>query len=237
MRTPDREANSIEGTKQMTTSYIPAQDGAFASWLLNFRTQLDLGVGVPPATGGDVANVDAVDTAYQAAYLLATDPLTRTPTTVAAKNTAKSNALAVVRPVAQLINNDVSVSDADRITLGLTVRATTPTPISAPTTFPLLDLLNATPGVHTIQYRDSATPTSKAKPAGALQMELYQAIGTTPAPDPTTSVFLSVQTKSPFLVAQDPANVGKVATYFARWITRTGLVGPWSSGVSLTVAF
>lgn len=231
------EAQPNEGETEMTASYIPASDAGFAAWLLNFRTQLDLGVGVPPALVGDVTNVDTVDTAYQAAYLAATDPLTRTPVTVAAKNTAKSTALATVRPIAQLINADPSISDGDRVTLGLTVRSTTPTPITAPTTFPLLDILTATPGIHTIQYRDSDTPTTKAKPFGALQMELYEAIGIAAAPDPTTSVFAGLVTKSPFLVPQDPANAGKIATYFARWVTRTGLVGPWSSGVTLTIAF
>lgn len=221
----------------MTTPYIPASDAGFASWLLNFRTLVDVNFAAYGVSGPQVTAIDAADTAYQAAFLLATDPSTRTPSTIAAKNTAKFDALTTVRPIAQEINARPTVTDMMRSDLGLTIRKTVPTPINAPTTFPLLDILNATPGIHTIQYRDSDTPTTKAKPFGALQMELYRAVGVAAAPDPTTAVFVATITKSPFLVAQDPTDAGKIATYFSRWLTRTGLLGPWSSGVSLTIAF
>jgi hypothetical protein len=185
----------------------------------------------------DAAAVTAVVSAYDAAYTLAVDPSTRTPSTVAAKDAAKSAALATVRPIAQFIRNNLGVSNEDKIALGLTVPSTTPTPIPTPTTVPLLSVIAATPGVHKISMRDDATPLSKAKPFGALQLQLFSVIGTVVAPTPAGALFVSVVTKSPFFVDLDPADAGKIATYFGRWVTRTGKVGPWSSGASLTVAF
>ena len=221
----------------MTAPYIPATDSGFLAWSINFESIIDGDFAALGLTGGQAAAYTVLDTAYQAAYAAAVNPATRTPVTVQAKDNAKTDAIANARVLAQIIKSNPAVSDATLISLGITVDIFPPTPVPTPTTFPLLDLLNATPGVHKLQYRDSDTPLSKAKPPGAKLMELYQAVGVAVAPDPSTAVFLATYTKSPLLVAQDPANVGKVATYFARWLTQTGLVGPWSSGVSLTIAF
>lgn len=221
----------------MSASYIPASDTLFNTWLVNFDAFVTADGLSWDLTAPQIAAVAAVTSAYTAALTLATDPSTRTPATIAAKNTAKSTALATVRPIAQFLNASTLVTDEDRASLGITIRKTVPTPIASPTTFPLLDILQGTPGQHKIQYRDSETPTTKAKPPGAIQMELYSVAGLTAAPEPSDAVFHSLQTKAPFFVDLDVADTGKVITYFARWVTRTGLVGPWSSGVSLTATF
>lgn len=221
----------------MSGSYIPASDSGFLAWLDNFDDITSVDFAALGLTGGQAAAITAQRTAYDASYAAAINPATRTPVTIATKDTDKATALATVRPLAQLIRNNPDVDDATKISLGLTVPDTDPTPIPAPLTFPLLDVLAATPGIHKLQYRDSDTPTTKAKPYGALQMELYQAIGTAAAPDPSTATFVGLITKSPFEVELDAGDAGKIATYFARWVTRRGLVGPWSSGVTMTVAF
>lgn len=221
----------------MTTPYIPPKDADFLAWLDNFDDLTAVNFAAYGLTAPQAASITTQRTNYDAAFAAATNPATRTPVTVATKDTMKATALATVRPLAQIIRNNPAVSDADKVALGLTVPDVSPTPVPAPTTFPLLDLLRATPGQHWLQYRDSDTPTSKAKPFGAKGMELWQSIGTTPAVDPASSLYLGTVTKSPLSVNQNPADVGKVATYFGRWITQRGLVGPWSSPVSLTVAF
>jgi hypothetical protein len=38
-------------------------------------------------------------------------------------------------------------------------------------------------------------------------------------------------------VELNPIDAGKTASYFARWVTRTGLFGPWSLPQSMTIAF
>lgn len=221
----------------MTTPYIPAKDADFLAWLDNFDDLTAINFAAYGLTGGEAATITTQRTNYDAAFLAATNPATRTPVTVATKDTTKATALATVRPLAQKIRNNPAVSDPDRVALGLTVPDTSPSPIPAPITFPLLDLLRATPGQHWLQYRDSDTPTAKAKPFGALGMELWQVIGVAPGVDPDLASYIGTVTKSPLSVTLNVADVGKYATYWARWITRRGLVGPWSSPVSLTVAF
>lgn len=221
----------------MTTPYIPAKDSLFLAWIDNFDDLTAVNFAAYGLTAPEAASITTVRTNYDVAYATAVNPATRTPVTIASKDTAKATALATVRPLAQKIRNNPAVADATKVSLGLTVPDTAPAPIPAPLTFPLLDLLKATPGQHWLQYRDSDTPTTKAKPFGAVGMELWQAIAVGPVTDVALANFIGIVTKSPLNVALNIADVGKTATYFARWNTQRGLVGPWSSPISLTVAF
>lgn len=218
-------------------SYIPASDAGFDAWLANFESIVATDFATLGLTSGQATALTTAQGDWNAAYLLAINPATRTPVTVADKDVKRAAAEALARSLAMIIKAVQPPIDPGVLTsLGLTVNSFPPTPIPEPTSFPLLDILAATPGQHEIQYRDSETPTTKAKPYGVIMMEVWVAIGTTTAPDPSSAVFVATETKSPFFVTHDPSDAGKVATYFARWLTRTGKLGPWSSGVSMTIA-
>lgn len=221
----------------MPSPYIPQTDSGFADWSLNFHT---LTTATPTAyglTAPQAAAYAALDDDYQAAYIAATDPSTRTPVTVAAKDTAKFTAVALARELAQIVKADPDTTDMQLTELGITVDKFPATPVPTPTTFPLLDFLSATPGVHRLQFRDSDTPTTKAKPPGAISMEVWTDIGTVVAPTPSAAAFYGDKTKSPFIVEYDEADRGKISTIFARWKTQTGKVGPWSDGVSFEIGW
>lgn len=146
----------------------------------------------------------------------------------------------MVRPYAIQINNNAAVTDEQRADLGLTVRKTTKTPVPAPTSAPALELLSATPLLHTLRYSDVENPTGKAKPEGAIGVQIFASIGETPSEDPTQASFVGVYTKSPFSVPQISGNVGLKSNYFARYVTRSGpagvaQVGPWSSMLQATI--
>jgi len=70
-----------------------------------------------------------------------------------------------------------------------------------------------------------------------VQLLLFVAIDDEPVADPGNALFAGAFTKQPFQIAFEPDNAGKTATYFARWQTRTGLVGPWSLPVAMQIAF
>jgi hypothetical protein len=77
----------------------------------------------------------------------------------------------------------------------------------------------------------------RAKPEGVIQLELRRTVETGANPDPGAAGPVGVFTKQPVMVEQDPADAGKTATYFGRWVTRTGLTGPWSLPIAMTIAF
>jgi len=218
----------------MATNYIPSSDTVFALWLANFASLITTD---PTAYGlviGDATNIQAQADAFAVAFAASSNPATRTAPTVAAKDQARAAAEFVVRPYAMTVNANPAVSDMQRADLGLTIRKLVPTPVPTPTTAPALTLVMATPGVLHLDYRDSATPDSKKKPYGTIGVELYAAVGLVPAVAPAAADYRLLATKSPVLVPFDAADAGKLATFYARFITSGGSNGvssrgPWSA--------
>lgn len=146
---------------------------------------------------------------------------------------------AILRGYAMQIKRNRAVSNAAKINLGIGVYDFAATPVTAPTTFPLINIIAATPRQHEIRFADSDTPDKKTKPAGALGLQFFCAVGDAGAgapADPLASRFQAFVTRQPYRMDFAAADVGKTAYYFARWQTATGLVGPWSQVASMTVA-
>jgi hypothetical protein len=221
--------------------YIPPRDADLANWSANFTTLL---TAAPPTYGlttTDASNVAAVQATWAADYAAAINPATRTPVAVTAKDTARVGMLAIVRPLAQAISINAGVLTSDKIAIGVNPRTSVPSPITAPTTSPVLTIASGPPLTHIIRFRDEmSSPTVKAKPYGVAAMQLVGTTGGLPtvgggdAPD--LLPLAATLTKAPALVSWPSNAAGLTAKYFARWITRTGLVGPWSAEVDAIVA-
>lgn len=224
----------------MAPSYIPPRDADFANWLLNFSTLISANPGDYGLVAGDATAIAAQNTAFAAAYTAAIDPSTRTPATVAAKDTARYNAEFVVRPYAQNIRLNAAISDALKVGLGLNLPNSTRPPIPPPTVAPALAFDAATPLQHKLRYSDPSSPVGKAKPVGSIGVEIWRSIGTVPATDPAQASYYGTFTKSPNFSTFTADQVGKVCTYFARFVTRSGAggrtsSGPWSAPLTIAV--
>lgn len=220
--------------------YIPARDADFDAWLLNFTTLLTAAPTTYGLTAPDAVTCAAQYSAWSPAYQAAIDPSTRTPVTVAAKDAARVTAEAVVRPFAQAISKNAAVDPGDKVAIGVNLPNPVPVPIPPPTTFPQLGFRSAEPLVHIVQYQDSGLGTGKKKPFGAIGVELYRSVGTVPATDPAQASYYGQFTKSPLRSEFEAGQVGKICTYFARWITRSGpggkaQTGPWSAPLTVAV--
>lgn len=220
--------------------YIPAPDGEFATWLSNFATLIAADPTDYGLVSGDATVITGVNTAYQAAYTAAIDPSTRTPVTVQAKIDARNAAEQTVRPYAVTISRNESVSNELKTGLGINLPNPTRTPVPAPVTSPSLELVGAAGLTHRLQIRDSSTPTSKKKPFGVIGCEIWVAVGTVAAVDPSQASLKTVSTKTPVQLEYTSGDRGKLATYFLRWQTRSGpggqaQTGPWSDPVALVI--
>lgn len=220
----------------MASSYIPTQEAALDPWILNFSTLLTASPATYGATASDAAAIAGVYATWHAAFLLVTNPATRTKPAVASKNAAKASMLASVRPLAQAIAGNPGVTNANKEALGLNLHgATGPTPIPAPSTSPILAIIAATPGDMTLRYSDQNTPDKRAKPAGVKALELHAATSVTVLSDPDSIPYIGVATKQPYALNWASSEKGKTAYIVGRWITGTGLVGPWSSIINYIV--
>jgi hypothetical protein len=237
----------------MSTPYIPTRDSALDAWADNFQSKIAIAPGTYGLTSVDATAITNAFNLWHAAYLLGgsagsppipLNPATFTRVTVAAKNAEKIAMVTLMRSYASQIRLDPGVANMDKTDLGLNLPNNSPSPIGVPVTFPLLAIAGAGPGTHELRFSDSSTPASRKKPFGAIGMQLFRGVGVAVITDPALCAWIAQVTANPYLSTFDPADAGKIATYFARWITRgkaaggaSGLVGPWSASVSMTVAF
>lgn len=222
------------------SNYIPSRDADFDAWLNNFQTLLAAAPATYGLTAPDAVIVTAAYNAWHPAYVLATDPATRTSPTVAQKDAERASAEATVRPYAVRISRNNAVTPENKVAIGVNLPPATPVPIPPPTTFPQVSFRSAEPLVQILQYQDSGLGTGKKKPYGAIACQIFRVIGTVPAVDPSQAEFYDQPTKSPFRSTFQAADVGKICTYFARWVTRSGpggsaQFGPWSAPLAIPV--
>lgn len=217
----------------MSAPYIPPKNADFATWSANFAAVIAAAPATYGLAAGDAAAITAANAAWQTAYALSINPATRTPVTVAAAQVQKASTLLTERSYAIIIGANQGVSSGAKTAAGLTNRATGRTPIPAPGTVPILGFVGATPLQSTLKFADTSTPTTKAKPFGSIQMELWIDIEISSVPGTLAAAkFYGLITKTPFAVNFGSGDVGKVATYYARWTTRRGLFGPWSAALA-----
>lgn len=213
----------------MYPQYIPARDADFSVWLANFATSIAAAPTSYGLVSGDATAITNQNNAFQAAYTLATDPATRTTPTIAAKDAARASAEAVVRPFAIQIRNNSAVSLVLKTGLGLTIPSTSPTPIPAPSVAPSMAIQSAIPLQTTLRATQPGA-VGKAKPFGCIGVEVFVAIGTVAAVDPSQATYAFTATKTPFRFSYGSGDQGKIATFFGRYVTRSGPGGVAQSG-------
>jgi hypothetical protein len=232
----------LGGMHLVSANYIPPKDADLLAWADNFNALVTANYASYGLSAGDAATIDAIVSAFDDAYALCggtyhapVNPATKTVVTTQAKNDARTAMLATLRPYAQQIAISPGVSSDDKIALGLNARTNLPTPIPAPTSYPILGIRGMTPLGITLQYQDSAMGTGKAKAPGAIQLELRATVSTTPLTDPDALAPAGMFTKSPLGMSFDSGDGGKTVYVAARWVTRRGLPGPWSAILVTTV--
>lgn len=220
----------------MPSDFIPTRDAELDPFLNNFQTRIAAAPASYGLVAGDATVITGTYNAWHAAFVAATNPATRTHTTIAAKDAQRILTVDIVRTYANTIRANTAVSDSLKLDLGLNVHDTIPSPVPPPSTYPILAISGAGPLMQDLRAADQSTPTRRAKPHGAAGLLVFRAIGTTPASDPGAAPFLGFVTRAEFNSSFSSADDGKVATYFARWTNAKGEVGPWSAPVSMRIA-
>jgi hypothetical protein len=185
---------------------------------------------------GDCATILAAVDAFDVALNIATAPATRNSGTVADKNNARAAAAAICRQYAKLIKYNAGISDQAKIDAGIKPPTTTSDPVECPLASPLLAVVAATNGAHTLGFKNSVDLEAKGKPFGAVALQLYRAVSTEPITDWKLAHHYGIFTKNPIASTFEPGDNTKVATYFARWSSRRGGFSNWSAPVSMAIA-
>lgn len=217
------------------SGYIPTKDADLDTWASNWSTK----VTAAPATYGLTAPIAVVVAAlfatWHAAYLAATAPTTRSPTTVAAKDSAKGAMVPILRLYSQQVKANDTVSNANKEALGIHIDDTVPTPIPPPTTHPIVTVVSSGTQSMVLRFADEVSPASRRRPFGAIGLLLRKQVSVSPGIDPEAGAFEGLFTRIPFEVAFIPADVGKTCRFWAQWTNGKGQEGPWSAPVDRVV--
>lgn len=217
-------------------NYLPLGDAPLQAWALNFSTLLTAAPATYGLLAGDAVIVAGLYATYAADLIAATDPTTRTPVTVAAKDVAKISLVASLRGYSVTVSRNPAVLDADKVAIGVTVRDLSPTRIPPPATAPLLACVGSLAMEVHLQIVDTTTPLLKTRPPGTVGCELWGTVGTVPPVGPTATNYQKLQTRCDGKLTFDAGDVGKTLYLYGRWINPRGEPGPWSARLDATIA-
>ena len=169
----------------MSTHYLPTREAELYNWGRNLQSL----VAVSPAewglTGEEWIAYEPFAQAWEAAYVRAVEPTTRTRPTIEAKDVAKRAFLAQTRKIVRIMQASPVMTDAKRRQLAITVRDVDPTPVPVPTVSPTVVIEGVRGRGVSIRLIDAEDPTRRARPAGVDGAMIYTFAGETP---PTTIV-------------------------------------------------
>lgn len=163
-----------------------------------------------------------------------------------AKDAARAEVEARARPITKFIQAFPKTTDADRATIGITVRGTPSSSVGNITSSPLTLIDSGQRLTHTLRLSDESTPTRRARPAGVARAEVFVALtnpheAAPPLPTDAAAVsgayrYIGSVTDGTTTLTFESQNGGRQAHYIARWISTAGHPGPWSETASATVA-
>jgi hypothetical protein len=160
------------------SSSIPRTDPGLLLWAQNFY-----GVANPSPTtyGLTAALLTALNTAISSfsTALAACDPGQRTRAATATKNAARTALVTQCRLLINLVDGAASVTNAQKIELGIRVRSA-PTPIPPPASSPTLKVLSVEKWTVSVKLSDAEDSARRGKPAGTIGAAVYSYVGPTP---------------------------------------------------------
>jgi hypothetical protein len=220
----------------MGRDFIPEQDAKAAMWMRNFAEGVARQPGAYMLSPADVQVIQRVVGEFRNALALATWPSSRTRGTVCAKNESRARAEGLLRLYAKQIKANAGISDASKISIGVPPPNTSRSRRHVPLTSPWVSVMAATHGAHTLSFGDTITP-GRAMPFGAAYLQMFVAITETgQRATQDDARFCGAFTRNPVVVRFNGKDRGKTATYFARWGSRRGEFGNWSSPASFVIA-
>jgi len=149
-------------------------------------------------TVGQSGSYSALSGQFIAAYNTAINPATRTKGAVNAKNVLRSQLRIAARDLVSIINGNPIVTDQMKIDVNLHVRDTSPTPIPAPETAPLINVIQVAGSVATITLRDVENQDKRARPRGVAGANVFSFVGDNPPASPSQWQFEGQVTKTKF---------------------------------------
>jgi len=224
------------GTKglSMPTKYLPSKDANLQGWINAFAQNISSD---PESFGLTVAIAQTYSgkaAAFASAMAAATSGETRGNLTVFRKDEIRADLIAYTRLVVRSVQGCMSVTDVQRQSLGITIRAN-PTRIARPAGAACLKVRGVLNRRLTLAAYALET-NSSGKPSGVAGVNVFYLISDLPSEDPSAWSLLASSTKARFDVML-PATVtpGTKVWLVAGWFNPRAQRGPNGNPISVTV--
>ena len=218
---------------------IPLKDSLLVPWSANFDTRANATPLVFGLTAAQANDYTTLHTPYVAAYnamMEARADGSNSKALTAARTAAKDALLAYARELYAFVSANTSVSDENKILLGVHVRSGGNTPVPAPTERPGMHVEAVVERTIELTIHDSASSTKRGKPAGAVQALVYYFAGEDYPSDPNGWSFAGVATKRTFAFTVPDSVAGGTRVWVcAAWTNRVGDPGPVNVPISVNV--
>ena len=217
------------------SDYIPSSDADFDAWQQNFVSYISNNAAALGITPAQITALLGQQNDWIGKYPLSTTKQAEANAAVQGKTDCRSLYQDLIRSYVAIVQSNPNVTDAQRQSMGITVRSATRTAVGPPTTKPVANVDTGQRLQHTINFVDELSPTSRAKPEGVQGCEIWMKVGDPLPAGPNDVHYLALDTRTPYTVEFDAADGGKPAHYMLRWINTRGETGPWSATVSATI--
>ncbi len=157
----------------MPEQRIPRPDGDFTAWAAQYVESVKKFWSVQGLDDNDLKPLETGQAAWAAAFTKYVQAEAAYNAALEAKRHARAQFESAIRPVSAFIQTYFKTTDADRATIGITVKDTGGTPVPQPSTSPSVSIKLGDRLKHTLRIVDADTPLKLAKPRGVRGCEVW----------------------------------------------------------------
>lgn len=220
----------------MGQHWMPTTDLGLQAFADNFSAKVTLAPTVYGLTVANALSLGVSLNSYSTSLATQGNPATRTTVTTNEKNVRKEALTAELRAFARVVQACLTVTDAQRISLGLPVRDTEPTPVPAPAVSPQMVLVSVTGHTVRVRLRNAQSPDSTARPANVAGAMVFSYVGATPPTNVDAWAFVANISKTTVDVNFEPEVAsGATVWILASWFNSKMQTSPAASPITATL--
>ena len=211
---------------------VPTKDSLLAVYAPNFSGIITASPTTYNVTTAQAAALATATDNFVDAYNAARAEGTRSKSLTATKTSMKIALLALLRPMYGAIQASATVTNTQKVNLGITIRRT-PTPVPAPSTEPVVTVVSVTGRTVKLRLRDAANPHRVGRPVGVASATILSYVGATPPAGIGAWRFEGNVSKTLIdVVFPDTVAPGALVWFTVFWSNRKDEAGPACDPVS-----
>jgi hypothetical protein len=215
-------------------SFLPSRDSLLLAWSANFSTRITADAVALGLTAAQATAYATLQSNFEAA-MAAIDPGVRSKSLVATKNAARLALKTSARLLAKIIQGQASVTDAQKIELGLNVRSA-PTPIPPPADAPGITILSTVGNTVKLRLFDAIDSANRGRPAGTDGASVFSFVGAAAPTEESEWNFEGVTSRTKIDITFPEATAPGAKVWFtAFWFNERKQSGPAATPVGVNI--